>query len=145
MAAAGVDIEALDAATTRRRAAALVGAAGAATAVLALVDPAARDIPLCPLRALTGLDCPACGTLRGVHALLRGDVVGALDHNLLLAFAVPLALGAVALAAAPLVGLPVRRAPLPRWGVVAVAVTAAVFAVLRNLPIDALAPLASGT
>lgn len=54
----------------------------AATAYLALVDPNdPGHYPLCPTKALTGLDCPGCGGLRAVHSLARLDLVGAIDHN----------------------------------------------------------------
>lgn len=59
------------------------------TGILALADPAARDIPLCPLKAITGLDCPFCGGLRAVHALTRFDIATALDHNALFTMSVP--------------------------------------------------------
>ena len=37
--------------------------------------------PSCPLRALTGWQCPFCGSLRAVHALLHGAPRSALDLN----------------------------------------------------------------
>lgn len=40
--------------------------------------------PVCPLYSMTGLACPGCGMTRGLHALLHGDVLTALDYNLLL-------------------------------------------------------------
>ncbi len=40
--------------------------------------------PVCPLLKLTGIACPGCGMTRGLHALLHGDFVSALDYNLLL-------------------------------------------------------------
>jgi hypothetical protein len=53
-----------------------------ATAYVGLVDPnEPGHYPLCPTKALTGLDCPGCGGLRATHALVTGDLVGALDHN----------------------------------------------------------------
>ncbi len=56
----------------------------AATVYLGAVDPnEAGHYPLCPTKALTGLDCPGCGGLRAVHSLAHGDLVGALDHNAL--------------------------------------------------------------
>jgi len=125
------------------RVAGLAAAAGV-TAYVGLVDPAAGGAyPLCPSRFVLGLDCPACGGLRGTHDLLHGDVAAALDHNLLL----PLLLGffgvAFALWLAPLVGRPVRPLRLPRWALV-VGITVAVgFAVLRNLPVEGLEFLAS--
>jgi len=48
--------------------------------------------PACPLRELTGLDCPGCGGTRALHALTHGDIGTALDHNVLLTVLMPLAL-----------------------------------------------------
>ena len=59
---------------------------------LAAVDPnSPGHYPLCPTRALLGIDCPGCGLLRGTHDLMHGNIVGALDHNVLLVAIVPLA------------------------------------------------------
>ena len=41
-------------------------------------------LPVCPLYKMTGLACPGCGMTRGLHALLHGDILTALDYNLLL-------------------------------------------------------------
>ncbi|EIU52961.1 hypothetical protein MA3A0930S_3483 [Mycobacteroides abscessus 3A-0930-S] len=38
-------------------------------------------LPVCPLKALTGLDCPGCGGLRMAYSLMHGDVLGALRYN----------------------------------------------------------------
>lgn len=99
---------------------------------------------LCPLRALTGLDCPFCGGLRGTYALMHGDIATALDHNLLL----PLFLGvAVVLAGrawlravrpsgnaerTPDPSRSVAGAPVALWW--ALAAITALFFVMRNLP-----------
>ncbi len=40
--------------------------------------------PVCPLYAMTGLNCPGCGMTRGFHALFHGDILGALHYNALL-------------------------------------------------------------
>jgi hypothetical protein len=37
--------------------------------------------PVCPFRALTGFTCPGCGTTRGLHKLLHGDIIGAFQLN----------------------------------------------------------------
>jgi hypothetical protein len=51
--------------------------------VLMFVNPNSPDswLPRCPFNWLTGLDCPACGSTRMVHALLHGDVVAAWHFN----------------------------------------------------------------
>lgn len=107
----------------------------AGCALIALVDPGEGGrYPTCPTKALLGLDCPACGTLRGLHALSRGRLGVALDHNVLLAVAVPL--GAVlwlqwVLAA---LGRPTPVLTPPRWAVGLAVAVAAAFALLRNVP-----------
>lgn len=64
----------------------------AALAYVGMVDPnEPGHYPLCPTRALFGVDCPGCGIMRGAHSLVTGDVAGALDHNVLLVVLVPLA------------------------------------------------------
>ena len=37
--------------------------------------------PICPFRALTGFNCPGCGTTRALHQLLHGHVVAAFELN----------------------------------------------------------------
>ena len=65
----------------------------AASAYVWAVDPnQPGHYPLCPTRLLFGIDCPGCGGLRGTHALLHGDVAGAMDHNAALAVMLPGAL-----------------------------------------------------
>ncbi|HEY8544713.1 MAG TPA: DUF2752 domain-containing protein [Acidimicrobiales bacterium] len=123
---------------------AVVGGLAALTGYVYLADPGTDGVyPACPSRALLGLDCPACGGLRGTHALLHGRIGEALDHNLLL----PLLLGgfgvALALWLLPLVGRPERQLRLPTWAWTGLAVLLGAFAVARNLPIDALDYLAS--
>jgi hypothetical protein len=72
----------------------LLGAA-AALGYLYAVDPnQPGHYPICPTKFLLGIDCPGCGIMRGTFDLVHGDVSGALDHNLLLAVMVPLAIAA---------------------------------------------------
>ncbi len=62
-----------------------LGVAAAACAVVTTVgvlDPnQPGHYPTCPWLFLTGTWCPGCGTLRALHDLGHGDVVGALDRN----------------------------------------------------------------
>jgi hypothetical protein len=72
---------------------AAVGAAAVAGAVLLLtdrIDLLSHVWVGCPFRMLTGLDCPGCGGTRAAHALVRGDVARALDHNLMTVSLLPL-------------------------------------------------------
>ena len=43
----------------------------------------------CPWLLLTGTYCPACGSLRAVNDLTRGDVVAAASSNLVLVGSIP--------------------------------------------------------
>jgi hypothetical protein len=122
--------------TWRRRvpAALAVGAVGAgAVALLATRNP---NVPgsygVCPFKALTGWDCPFCGGLRGTYSLLHGDVLTALDHNLLLPLY--LAIGvAVAVSVVWRGGtLAAGRLTARHWWVLAGVIVA--FGVVRNLP-----------
>lgn len=135
-------------APTRRRATgrwAWVAGGAAAVGLLALRDPnTAGSYGFCPLRALTGLDCPFCGGLRGTNALLHGDVATAIDHNALL----PLFLGVALVLAVSAVlgagrdgqrgtttitaGLPRAIRPTVLWWTLGVITV--VFFVVRNLP-----------
>jgi hypothetical protein len=100
-------------------------AAAAAAFIIGLLyayDPATTAwFPSCPFRALTGLLCPLCGSLRAAHALLHGHLVEAFLLN-----PFTLAGGLVWLIAA-------RWAPELKLGPT-FAPAAVIFTVLRNLP-----------
>jgi hypothetical protein len=93
----------------------------------------------CPLRLLTGLDCPFCGTTRMIGALLHLDAGAALRFN------APVLLGGVVLfylwASWTLQRFGLLRLPRPRLSArlqrflyPALAVLGLLFMVLRNLP-----------
>lgn len=124
----------------------LIERLGAATAVIAmgtagvvgfLFDPVKFNFfPVCPLFSLTGLACPGCGLTRGFHALFYGDLIAALDFNLLL----PIWAVIIGYVFVSLVLLAVRGRGLPMWpsypkflwGFMIVLVG---FGVLRNIPV----------
>ncbi len=61
----------------------VAGGAVAAGIGLLFFDPNGSGSiwPPCPLFALTGIQCPACGSTRMVHALLHGDLATAWHLN----------------------------------------------------------------
>lgn len=77
--------------------AALVGLGLAAAVLLFAFDPAVTSwFPSCPFNRLTGWLCPFCGSLRAVHALLRGHVQAAVALNPLTTAGLAAGLAAVA-------------------------------------------------
>lgn len=55
----------------------------AAMAFCGVVDPVGGPVPYprCPVKWLTGLDCPGCGGARAMHALLNGHPAEAWAYN----------------------------------------------------------------
>jgi hypothetical protein len=48
------------------------------------INPAStRLFPKCLLYVSTGIYCPGCGSQRATHALLNGNILTALNHNVL--------------------------------------------------------------
>ncbi len=94
-------------------------------AALFCLDPVETPFfPRCPLHALTGLQCPGCGTARALHAALHGRFAEAMRLNA----ALPVALALVAYA----VSFPRRaRRPAFAWTVLALVLA---WGVARNLP-----------
>jgi len=89
--------------------------------------------PPCPLFALTGIQCPACGSTRMVHALLHGDVAAAFHFNaVMLVFGLPV-LAWLWLRWFRAARRGERTAPLTARVGRPVAVLAVVWAVVRNL------------
>lgn len=119
----------------------LVAMAG--TVLVGVGNPNTTHVPLCPLLAITGLDCPLCGGLRAAHALTRADLGAALDHNLLFTVSVPALLVAYAVWLARSLGWKGRPGLRPPpWAFPFIVTVAVIFGVLRNLP--ALGWLGSG-
>jgi len=66
--------------------------------------------PACPFRMLTGFTCPGCGSTRGLHRLLHGDIISALEFNPLMVLSLPFLLYAlVRYTAAAVSGRPLQR------------------------------------
>lgn len=51
--------------------------------------------PKCVFHELTGLECPACGSQRAVHAILHGSVLEGLRLNPFIVISIPYAIGLI--------------------------------------------------
>ena len=107
----------------------------AAAVVVATVDPnQPGHYPTCPSLLITGLFCPGCGTLRAAHALLHGDLVGALQMNVLAVLAIPVVFASwVAWLRRAATGRP-RSWLAPSWVPAGTLALLVVFTVARNTP-----------
>lgn len=112
---------------------------------LAVVDPT-HGPPICPFKAVTGLDCPGCGGTRAAHQLFTGHLGAALSYNILAVLAMPLILWALFASLTAMLGGTRWRCVTfsPRWTQVAVVVLVA-FWVLRNIPVAPFQWLGTGS
>ena len=119
----------------RLQSALLLTASLAAVPVLYLFNPAqSRLFPPCPLRWLTGWQCPGCGSLRAVHQLLHGECAAAWAFNPLLLLMLPLLVFLLGQQFRILLGPPAREMVLPAswtWGLLLLTLA---WTVARNLP-----------
>jgi len=109
---------------------------GLASLYTAWQDPNTSSglFPQCPLREVTGFDCPGCGGLRAAHSLLHGDLLGAFDHNVVVTLLLPVLFVVWLRWMLGSLGVQVPRVPTipkPAWVAFAAAVIA--FAVVRNV------------
>lgn len=113
-----------------------VGLAGlAAGTLLYTVDPYDGGYPTCPMLAITGLYCPGCGSLRAVHDLLHGDLVGALARNPLAVLAVPYLAFWLVSWALRATGRPAPRSTvLPAWAIWVLLGVVLAYGIARNIP-----------
>lgn len=115
----------------------------ATTVALHVRDPhVTHSWGVCPLYALTGIYCPACGGLRGVNDLGNGHLGQAASSNLLMVLAIPFALVFFARwSYAAWTGREMRVIPaVPKHVQIGLWVVLAAFTVARNLPGSWLAP-----
>ncbi len=73
------------------------------------IDP----VPPCPLRTVTGIPCPLCGSTRGVIAAVHGHLTEAIRLN-------PASILVLVLAVLVVAGWRVERVRIPVWVIVAV-------------------------
>ncbi len=88
----------------------------------------------CTINEVFGVQCPTCGGTRAMYAVFQGNIIRAVQHNLLVVFSVPVILyyggktSYLVLLGEPLTRLRINKSFLWFW-----LVLAAVFTVLRNL------------
>jgi hypothetical protein len=113
-----------------------VASSAALGGYLYFVDPnnPASAYPQCPLKQLTGVDCPGCGGLRATHSLVHGDIAGVLDHNVLALVIVPLIAYLITRWVLGLFGKELPQFRLPYWTRYAIPIGVLAFSIVRNIP-----------
>jgi len=64
---------------------AVAATAAGGCAVVWMANPTVPGaiLPVCPTKALLGIDCPGCGSLRMIYSLLHFDLASAVHYNAL--------------------------------------------------------------
>ena len=117
----------------------LMVAAGTALACAAIWvgDPTTPHgpLPVCPTKALLGIDCPGCGSLRMLYSLMHGNLLAAARFNALALVAIGLLLWAyVAWTYGRVVGRRIRSWQHYRWSAAVTLSLVLAWFVVRNIP-----------
>ncbi|OBG51736.1 MULTISPECIES: DUF2752 domain-containing protein [unclassified Mycobacterium] len=92
-------------------------------------------LPVCPTKALLGIDCPGCGSLRMLYSLMHGNITAAARFNALgLAAVVLLVWAYLAWTYGRLAGRRIRSWQHTRWSAVVAMVLVGAWFVVRNIP-----------
>jgi hypothetical protein len=93
-------------------------------------------LPVCPTKALLGIDCPGCGSLRMVYSLMHGNLLAAARFNALgLAAVVLLAWTYFSWTYGRLVGRRIRSWQHGRWAAIVTLSLVLAWFVVRNIPV----------
>jgi hypothetical protein len=109
--------------------------AGCACAAIWIGDPTQPGsmLPACPTKALLGIDCPGCGSLRMLYSLMHGNLPAALRIN---------AIGLLGVwTYGRISGRRVRSWQNYRWSAMIALVVVTVWFIIRNLPFQPFASL----
>ena len=115
---------------------AVAAAAAGGCAVVWAANPTVPGgiLPVCPTKALFGIDCPGCGSLRMVYSLLHFDLASAVHYNALGLVAVLLLVWAFGVwTYGRVVGRRVRSWQHLRWSAPTALALTLVWFVVRNL------------
>jgi hypothetical protein len=92
-------------------------------------------LPVCPTKALLGIDCPGCGSMRMLYSLMHGNLLAAARFNALgLAAIVLLVWAYLAWTYGRVTGTRIRSWQHGRWSAAVALALAVVWFVVRNLP-----------
>ena len=92
-------------------------------------------VPVCPTKALLGIDCPGCGSARMLYSLMHGNVMAAARFNALALVALVLLVWAYAAwTYGRLTGRRVRGWQHHRWSAMVALVLVGAWFVVRNIP-----------
>ncbi|MGA7050041.1 MAG: DUF2752 domain-containing protein [Mycobacterium sp.] len=92
-------------------------------------------LPVCPTKALLGIDCPGCGSLRMLYSLMHGNLLAAARFNALgLAALVLLVWAYLAWTYGRVVGRRIQSWQHYRWSAMTTLSLVAAWFVLRNIP-----------
>jgi hypothetical protein len=92
-------------------------------------------MPVCPTKALLGIDCPGCGSARMLYSLMHGNMMAAARFNALgLVALVLLVWTYVAWTYGRLTGRRIRGWQHQRWSAMVTLGLVAVWFVVRNIP-----------
>jgi hypothetical protein len=114
--------------------------AASTTVVCAAVwagDPTTPNgpLPVCPTKALLGIDCPGCGSMRMLYSLMHGNLAAAARFNALaLAAMVLLVWAYLVWTYGRVTGTRIKSWQHRRWSAAVALVLTVVWFVVRNLP-----------
>jgi len=92
-------------------------------------------LPVCPTKALLGIDCPGCGSLRMLYSLMHGDLFAAVRFNALgLAAVVFVVWAYLAWTYGRIAGRRITSWQHGRWASVVTLTLVLAWFVLRNIP-----------
>jgi uncharacterized protein DUF2752 len=100
-------------------------------------DPTAPHgpLPVCPTKALLGIDCPGCGSLRMLYSLMHGNLLAAARFNALALVTIGLLVWAYAAWTYGRVsGRRIRSWQHHRWAAAVTLALVLAWFVVRNIP-----------